>query len=177
MSEDRYGYTVKVETSLGKTTSHSSWSEGSPLVDQKIKSKIIDTLPTMGLKTLVGGGFGVTAIFATAGFAGGTLGNGISALLMNTLNRALLRSAEVTFSQKTTSVNVTISGDFQAKYKIGSIKDLKLVPALLSIIPATFTVDNKPYWMGKDIIECLANEQLGACIKGGNISAKYSIDV
>ncbi len=175
--ENKIGYKIKVWSSTGKTTSYRGLSEGNPMIDQKVKTKLITTLPTMGLKALVGGGLGVSAIFATAGFAGGVLGNGVSAVLMKCLDQTLLRKAELTFSTTKTSIGVTLAGDFQASYKIESIKDLKALPGLLSIIPATFKVANKPYWMGKAVVKCLANEQLGACIKGGKINVRYTIDV
>ncbi|MEZ5429010.1 MAG: hypothetical protein R2747_22380 [Pyrinomonadaceae bacterium] len=175
--ENKIGYKITVWSSTGKTTSHRGFSEGSPLLDTKIKSKLLDVLPTQALKTLLGGGLGVSAMMATAGFVGSSIGNTISVVLMNALNKTLLRKAELTFAQKETSIGVTLAGDFQASYKIESMDDLKALPGLLSIIPATFNVAQKPYWMGKSIIECLCNEQMGACIEGGNINIRYTVDV
>jgi hypothetical protein len=175
--ENKIGYKVTVWSSTGKTTSYRGFSEGSPLLNNSVKATLIKAIPTKALTTLVSGGFGVSAVFATAGFAGNALGQTISALLLNGLNQALLRKAGTALATKQNSIGVTIAGDFQASYKIQSLRDLNALPGLLSIIPATFKVQNKPYWMGADIIRCLINEQIGACITGENINVRYTVDV
>ena len=175
--ENLFGYNITVWSGTGRTMGYSGWSEGDPLLNNKIRAKLIKTFPVKALKALVGGGTGVSAAFAVAGFTGSALGQTISAMLMKSLKASLLRQAESKLLLGGTNIGVTIAGDFEAVYSISNSQDLKALPGFLSIIPAKFQLNNKPYWMGKAILGHLINDQLGAILRGGNVNIRYTVDV
>lgn len=175
--ENKWGYKVTIWSSTGRTTTHSGLSEGDPLLDQKAQATVLKALPTQALKAAVGGGMAVSAAFAAAGAAGSALGETISAVVMKGLREIMIKNAVQSLTQKGNCVGVTLAGDFVASYTIRSQDDVRSLPGFLAIVPAAFQEDGKPYWLGKDIIEFLVNDQLAACATGNNINIRYTIDV
>ena len=109
MSEDRYGFRVTIWGSTGRTTSYRGWSEGDPNLNTTLKSTVIKGVATNTLKAIVGGGMGVSAIFAAAGAAGTAIGGGISAIVMAGLDKVMRNRAGLALSEGNITIGITIN--------------------------------------------------------------------
>jgi len=146
-------------------------------LDQKAQAAVIKTIPTQALKAAVGGGAAVSAAFAAAGYAGGVIGETISAVVMKGLGDIMMTRASECLTRGGSTVGVTLAGDFDAQYKLQSTEDVKKLRGFLALVPAKFQADGAPYWMGKDLLEWLVTDQIAACMQEKSIDVRYTIDV
>jgi hypothetical protein len=176
-TEDRFGYSIKGTSNIGNQNGIHLWgfSEGDQAIEHFVVKGGIKLVPTQMLKAAVGGGMGVSAAFLAAGTVGDAIGGAVAAMFGAGFVAMLKNQAMLGFAQGA-SLTVTLTGDFEASYKIENGKDLDALPGFLAVVPSKFDFDGKPYRLGKTVIKDLCTNQAHLVGKKAS-TVEYRIDV
>lgn len=152
--EDRWGYEIIARDDAGWTDRVSRWSEGYPLVEDKVKAMPIKLALTQASKLVVKLPLPVTLL---TGAVGDAIGTPIGLLIKKGMIDILTHNAEISlalaYMDDNSGIDVEVRGDYELDYRIEAFGDLRELPPLLAITPAVFGTDREPYFMRQAVVE------------------------
>jgi hypothetical protein len=141
------GYKVTARSiDQGYAQTLSGWFEGSPKLEAKAKEFAAKLVLKAMLKTIAGGPVVTVADILSKPLQalGSAAGNLIAESLL-AINRARADQGLEIFD-----IDVTVTGDFDARYRVKDSSDLDELPKLLALLPKNGTEDE---YMGEGVLE------------------------